>query len=58
MAEPLSEPIPPARLVEPHDNEELELSRRNLQFGWSLVGLFVLLFAGTAGVAFVYLWLS
>ena len=58
MAEPLSETTPPTTLVEPHDNEELELARKNLQLGWSLVGLFILLFAGTAGVAFVYLWLS
>jgi hypothetical protein len=32
-----------------------ELARRNNAFGWALFGLFVLLFGGTIGVAFVYL---
>jgi hypothetical protein len=58
MAEPLPEPNPPTTLVEPPDIAELELARRNMQWGWALFGLFVLLLAGTAGVAFVYLWLS
>lgn len=34
------------------------IARKNLLWGWALVGLFCLLFAGTAAVAFVYLWLS
>jgi hypothetical protein len=29
-----------------------ELARRNVIFGWALFGLFLLLFAGTIGVAF------
>lgn len=42
----------------PLADPDAELARRNLQFGWALVGLVVLLFAGAVGVAFVYLWLS
>jgi hypothetical protein len=34
---------------------ELELHRRNLRFGWALFGLFVLLFAGTILIALLYL---
>ena len=42
-----------------HDRElELELHQRNLRFGWALVGLFVLLFAGTVLVALLYLQLD
>ena len=32
-----------------------ELERKNLILGWILFGIFVLLFAGTIGVAFLYL---
>ncbi len=32
-----------------------ELKRKNLLFGWALFGVFVLLFAGTAVVALLYL---
>jgi hypothetical protein len=32
-----------------------ELARRNAQFGWLLFGLVLLLFAGTFGIAFLYL---
>ena len=35
-----------------------ELARRNVAFGLVLFGIFALLFAGTVGVAFVYLWIS
>jgi hypothetical protein len=35
-----------------------ELERRNLILGWVLFGIFVLLFAGTVGVAFLYLYLD
>jgi hypothetical protein len=31
------------------------LARRNARFGWLLFGLFLLLFAGTFGVALLYL---
>jgi len=37
---------------------ELELARKNLRWGWALFGLFVVLFAGTVAVAYIYLWLS
>jgi hypothetical protein len=37
---------------------ELELERKNLRWGWALFGLFLVLFVGTVGVAFVYLWLD
>ena len=32
-----------------------ELARKNVIFGWALFGLFLLLFAGTIGVALLYL---
>ena len=32
-----------------------ELARKNAILGWALFGLFLLLFAGTIGVAFLYL---
>jgi hypothetical protein len=35
-----------------------ELERRNMILGWALFGVFVLLFAGTVGVAFLYLALD
>ena len=57
MTEPVSEPIPPMEFVDPAERER-ELAAKNLRWGWALVVLFVLLFAGTVGVAYVYLWLS
>jgi hypothetical protein len=35
-----------------------ELERKNLVLGWALFAVFVLLFAGTVGVAFLYLALD
>ena len=35
-----------------------ELERKNLLLGWALFGIFVLLFAGTVGVALLYLYLD
>ena len=32
-----------------------ELERKNLMLGWALFGVFLLLFAGTVGVALLYL---
>jgi hypothetical protein len=32
-----------------------ELARRNVRFGWALFGVFLLLFAGSIGIAFLYL---
>ncbi len=35
-----------------------ELERRNLILGWALFAVFLLLFAGTIGIAFLYLALD
>jgi len=35
-----------------------ELARKNALLGWALFGLFLLLFAGAFGVAFLYLALD
>ena len=35
-----------------------ELERKNLVLGWLLFGVFVVLFAGTVAVAFLYLALD
>jgi hypothetical protein len=32
-----------------------ELARKNARLGWMLFGVFVILFAGSIGVAFLYL---
>ena len=32
-----------------------ELARKNLRLAWLLFGIFVLLFAGSIGIAFLYL---
>ncbi len=37
---------------------DLDLSRKNLRYGWALFGLFVLLFAGTFLIALLYLQLD
>ena len=57
MAEPLPE-SPATPETHPAFDVDAELARKNMQWGWALFGLFCLLFAGTFGVAFVYLWLS
>ncbi len=50
---------PPLTLEhDPTEAAALELARKNLRWGWALFGLFIVLFGGTAGVAYVYLWLS
>jgi hypothetical protein len=56
MTETLDEPATPS--AEEERTAELELRRKNMRWGWALLGLFILLFGGTAGVAFIYLWLS
>jgi hypothetical protein len=58
MAEPLPEPTQPTVLVEPPDIAQRALAHKNMLWGWALFGLFVALFAGTVGVALVYLWLD
>jgi hypothetical protein len=57
MAEPLPEPSPPQAFVDPAEREH-ELAVRNIRWGWALFVLFCVLFGGTVGVAYVYLWLS
>ena len=59
----MSEPEPEtseaaAEGTHPVTDPDAELQRRNLQFGWALAALFVVLFAGTVGIAFAYLWLD
>jgi hypothetical protein len=58
VTEPLQDPSPPETLVEPADVSDPELERKNILWGWALFGLFLLLFAGTVGIAFIYLWLD
>ncbi len=43
-----------------HDPLDLtpEQQRKNLVLGWALFGVFVLLFAGTVGIALLYLALD
>ncbi len=37
---------------------DAEVARKNLAWGWALFGLFWVLFAGTIGVALIWLWLD
>ncbi|HEY2327680.1 MAG TPA: hypothetical protein VGH52_09370 [Gaiellaceae bacterium] len=37
---------------------DADIARKNIVFGWALLGLFLLLFGGTIAVAYIYLWLS
>jgi hypothetical protein len=57
MTEPAPEPYVPQSPQVPLD-PDAELSRRNILFGLALFGLALLLFAGTVGVALVYLALD
>jgi len=57
MTEPVTE-TEPGTLEEPADIADAAIARKNILWGWALFGLFLVLFAGTCGVAFVYLWLS
>jgi hypothetical protein len=54
MTEPLREPLPPPRYVEPLD-PDAALARRNAFLGWALFALALAIFAGTIGVALIYL---
>jgi len=60
MSETLPEPVEPESEegTQPPVDPDAAMAQRNLQFGWALAALFLLLFAGTFGVSFVYLWLS
>lgn len=57
MTEPVEQPIAGRAVHEPAEPDR-ELARRNVAFGWALFGLVVLIFAGTIGVALVYLALD
>jgi hypothetical protein len=57
MAEPLHEPEPPTTFVDPAERER-EIARKNLIWGWTILGLFLVLFGGTVLVALAYLWLD
>jgi len=35
-----------------------EIAHKNMLWGWALFGLFCVLFGGTVGIAFIYLWLD
>jgi hypothetical protein len=54
MTEQLPEPRPPEYHVRPVE-PDAELSHRNNVVGLALFGLFLLLFAGTWLIAFIYL---
>jgi hypothetical protein len=58
MAEVLPEETEPTTFVDPPDIADRALARKNMQWGWALFGLFLVLFGGTVGVALVYLWLD
>jgi hypothetical protein len=58
MTETLPAPTPPHTEHPPHAPTEAEVAHRNMVFGWALFALFWVLFAGTVGVAYIYLWLS
>jgi len=58
MTEPVRDAPATGTYVQPPDAAALELARKNLRWGWALFGLFIVLFGGTVGVAFVYLWLD
>ena len=61
MTEQGAEPLPGPRMPETmHDAIEPDaaLARKNNIWGWTLFGVFVLLFFGTIGLALVYLALD
>jgi hypothetical protein len=60
VTERVEEPSPAEAVPEPVEpvDPERELARKNTLFGWALFGLFLLLFAGTWLVAFIYLALD
>jgi len=61
VTDQLVEPLPEPRLPETTQEAiqpDAELARKNNLWGWALFGVFLLLFAGTVGIAFVYLALD
>jgi len=55
VTEPVREPPPPRTFEPPVDPE---LARKNLMLGWALFAFALLLFAGTVGIALLYLALD
>jgi hypothetical protein len=58
MTDVFPDQITPGTLVEATDITEHDIARKNIIWGWALLGLFLVLFGGTIGVALVYLWLD
>lgn len=50
----MSEPLPPRTTSEPVDVTP-ELARKNVLLGWMLLGIALLIAAGTVGVSLLYL---
>jgi hypothetical protein len=57
MTEPVPQPSFPETTHGPIE-PDAALARKNMLWGWALLGVFVLLFGGTVGVALVYLALD
>ncbi len=57
MTEPVRQPAP-TRGFGPPVEPDRALARKNLQLGWALFALALVLFAGTVGVALLYLALD
>lgn len=58
MTEPVPQPPPPPRTTVPLVDPSLALARKNMAWGLTLFGIFLLLFVGTVLVALAYLWLD
>ena len=54
MTEPIGEPVPPPATYPPVDPHGV-LARKNMVLGWGLFALVLVIFAGSIGIAFVYL---
>ncbi len=57
MTEPVRQP-PPSRGFAPPVEPDRALARKNLRLGWTLFAISLVLFAGTVGVALLYLALD
>jgi hypothetical protein len=57
VTEPVPE-APPPQTVHPPVDPARALARKNLVWGWTLFGVFLLLFAATIAFALVYLALD
>ena len=57
MSEPLPQPEQPGLMVDATD-PDFELARKNVRWGLALLGLVIVLFAGTILIAFLYLALD